>query len=78
MTMNQLKRSPDIEYINPEIPSFDLPPNTGSRYKANVPDTLDLADRAIHAIHAMTATTDPEANHEIFWRVCFGWKPART
>jgi hypothetical protein len=71
-----LKRSPDITFINPEVPSFDLPQLNGARYTAVVPDTLDLADRAAHAIHGMTATTDPEANCEIFWRVCFGWKPA--
>lgn len=74
-TRQKTKRNPDIKYINPEIPSFELPEIRGSRYKAKVPDTLDLAERATHAVHGLTACTDPEANFEIYWRACFGWKP---
>ena len=58
-----------IEYIRREIPSFDLPPYLGERYEALVPDTLDVQERAGLAINAMTGIADPEADHEIWWRV---------
>ncbi|MBI4025035.1 MAG: glycoside hydrolase family 127 protein [Verrucomicrobia bacterium] len=73
--MTPTGRNRDIRYINTEIPPFEMPIIQGSRYQAQVPDTLDLAERASHAIHGLTASTDPEANFEIYWRVCFGWKP---
>ena len=69
------KRNSGIHYINENIPDFELPVLTGTRYQANVPDTLDLADRAHHAIHGLCASTDPNANGEIYWRANFGWQP---
>ena len=68
-------RNPQIEYINPTIPPFELPVSKGERYTDTVPDTLDLAERATHAVHMLTASTDLEANAEIYWRANFGWNP---
>ena len=73
--MARPKRNPDIKYINPDIPDFELPEFKGTRYEAEIPDTLDLAERAAQSVHVMTASTDPEANAEIYWRANFGWKP---
>ena len=55
-----------IQYINPKIPGFELPPYRGERYEATVPDTLDIAERARLAIHALTEVTNPLADHEIY------------
>ncbi len=55
-----------IQYINPKIPGFELPPYRGERYEATVPDTLDIAERALLAIHALTEVTNPLADHEIY------------
>ena len=68
-------RNPNIKYINPTIPEFDVPLPKGQRYRVRVPDTLDLAERARHLLHAMNATTDPDFNAEIYWRASFGWNP---
>ncbi len=73
--MARPKRNPDIKYINPDIPDFELPEFKGTRYEATIPDTLDLAERAAQSVHVMTASTDPQANAEIYWRANFGWKP---
>ena len=56
--MARPKRNPDVKYINPDIPDFELPSFNGNRYEAKVPDTLDLAERAAQAVHVMTASTD--------------------
>lgn len=69
------RRNAQIKHISPEIPRFELPAIKGERYTDSVPDTLDLAERAAHAVHMLTASTDPEANAEIYWRANFGWKP---
>ena len=36
-----------IEYISPEIPQFEVTEYKGERYETMVPDTLDLAERAL-------------------------------
>ena len=56
------KRNPDIKYINPTIPKFDVPLPKGKTYPARVPDTLDLAEWARHMLNTLTETTDPAAN----------------
>ncbi len=68
-------RNPDIKYVNPLLPNFHLPPFPGQRYQDRVPDTLDLAERASQAVHALTATTDADANADIYAWTCFGAKP---
>ena len=56
-----------IGYITPEIPDFQVPPYKGERYEANVPDTLELQDRAQFALHNMTEATDPDADYEPYY-----------
>ena len=63
-----------IGYISPQIPECEMPPFRGESYKAMVPDTLDLAERARLAIHAMTENPNPQADFEPYWRV--SWTPA--
>lgn len=48
----------------------------GQRYEAEVPDTLDLADRAALAINGLTQTLDPERNYEIYFRIYLDTQPA--
>ena len=38
----------------------------GNYYKAGVPDTLDLAERARLAVNAITGAADPHNNYEVF------------
>ena len=64
-----------IGYIRSEIPAFDVPPVTGERTEALVPDTLDLADSARLAIHAMTENPNPEADYEPYWSITFVPEP---
>src|SRR5215831_16855319 len=56
-----------IGYIRPEIPHVEIPAYRGVRYTDHVPETLDIAEHARLAIHALTALTDPEADHEIYF-----------
>jgi len=65
------KRNPNIKYANPDLPEFNLPDVNGTRYQDTVPDTLDLAERAMLAVHGLTATTDPDNNAELYWMVIF-------
>ena len=37
---------PTIQYIRPDAPRYDMPPLKGVYYEKNVPDTIDLAERA--------------------------------
>ena len=56
-----------IVYINPEVPSVNLPAYDGQRYEAVVPDTLDLAERVGLAVRGLTGVTNPEADYEVYW-----------
>ena len=49
--------------------SLSPPPLDGDRYKADVPDTLDLADRAELAINAVTGAIKTDLDYEFTWRV---------
>jgi len=64
-----------IGYIRSEIPEFEIPPYTGERYEALVPDTLDLQERARLAIHALTECTDAAADYQIYFLVRFRTNP---
>jgi hypothetical protein len=72
---SQERPGDSIVYVNPNVPSVNLPPYRGRRYTATVPDTLDLAERARLAIHAMTEATNPLADHEIYAIVYFRTHP---
>jgi len=39
---------------------------SGSRYESEVPDTLDLAERAVLSINALTGVADPEHGYETY------------
>src|SRR3990172_270836 len=47
----------------------------GDRYKATVPDTLDLADRAALAINGMAGSTDPACNYHHYFYVRYCARP---
>lgn len=57
----------NVGYIRERIPAFDIPPYAGSSYEDEIPDTLDIAERARLGINCLTGITDPLADHEIFW-----------
>ncbi len=56
-----------IKYINPTIPTVNLPAYAGQRYKAVVPDTFDIQEMARLAVHGLTSLTDPDYDYEIYW-----------
>ena len=58
-----------IGYVRKEIPEFDVPAYEGECYKAMVPDTLDLQERATLAINGLTGPTNPEADYEMYFGV---------
>jgi hypothetical protein len=64
-----------IQYIREKIPAFEIPPYRGERYKDQVPDTLDIAERALLGINCLTGITDPLADREIFWFADFHRNP---
>ena len=48
---------------------------TGKRYKATVPDTLDLAERARLAVHGLTAFLDEKANYAPYGHTYWNGNP---
>jgi hypothetical protein len=71
------KRGDPIQYIRKDIPSFSVPPLTGERYEAMVPDTLDIQDRAALAVNGLTGPTDPEKDHLLYFTVDYSSNPPR-
>jgi len=69
------KRGDPIGYTRDEAPEFDIPGYGGEQYEVEVPDTLDLQDRAAAAVNGLTGPTDPEADHEIYWTTSFKRNP---
>jgi hypothetical protein len=65
----------NVEYIRKQIPAFKTPPLRGQSYQDEVPDTLDIAERARLGIHALTSMPDPDADYEIYWAVDFFRNP---
>lgn len=65
-----------IQYVRMDAPA---PPPAGERrgsyYEAQVPATLDLAERADLAINGMTGPTDPDLDYRIYWQVSFRHNP---
>ena len=56
---------------------IDVPPYAGERYEAEVPDTLDLVERAALAINAMTRVVDPERDYEMYFLSEFAEDPPK-
>ena len=52
---------------SPGKPAADRGPLAAVRYEADVPDTLDLAERARLGINAMIGEIEPKFNHECWW-----------
>jgi len=63
------KRSSNIKYINPQVPNVSIPAYRGTRYQVEVPDTLDLAERAALSVNGLTNSVDPENDYEVYWTV---------
>jgi len=55
----------------------DVPPYKGERYEAEVPDTLDLVERAVLAINAMTRVVAPERDYELYFVTEFAEDPPK-
>ncbi len=58
-----------LNYINPDAPRVAAPEYPGEYYDAQVPATLDLAERARLCVNALTETTDPAYDDEVYWIV---------
>ena len=67
----------EFEYVDERVAEAELPPPSfeGERYEAQVPDTLDLTDRAVFAINAYTRMLDPAMDYRMIGNVNFVRKP---
>ena len=70
-----VKRSAAIGWYNRQVPDVRPPQYAGRRYRATVPDTIDLQDMAARAVNGLTGPTDPDADYEIYWRAAFNTNP---
>ena len=52
------------------VSAHALPAYQGERYQAEVPDTLDLADRAALAINGIGGTIDPDSDYQMWVEIC--------
>ncbi len=66
---------PPWEHADKSLPKIPLPRFEGERYQAEVPDTLDLSERADLAIHGITKMLDPETDYLMFDHAWFNRKP---
>ena len=64
-----------IQYICPHPPAVFYQPYLGQSYPDRIPDTYDIAIRAALAINALTGSTNPLADHELYWKVIFARNP---
>ncbi len=55
-------------------PDFDEPRIAGERYEAQVPDTLDLADRAAAAINGIGGAIDTDMDHQMWFWIRYAYK----
>jgi hypothetical protein len=62
----------DDSTLNIGVPSYP-----GERYEVEVPDTLDLAERAALAINAMTRVVDPDRDYELYFVAEFAEDPPK-
>ena len=68
----QAKKAKHADKNLPEIP---LPRFEGERYEANVPDTLNLAERAELALQAITRMVEPKRDYAIYAHAFFNRRP---
>ncbi len=67
--MSAQKSMPKLEVSLPEV--------KGERYAAEVPDTLDLAERARLAVNVLTRAIDPEQDYAVWQHMDLRTRPAR-
>ena len=67
----------EYDYVDERVAEAELPEPTfpGDRYEDQVPDTLDLTDRAVFAINAYTRMLDPALDYRLSGNVNFIRKP---
>lgn len=56
-----------IQYIREKALDFLIPVYRGRTCVDEVPDTLDLTERAKLGVNVLTSITDPDADYEIYW-----------
>ena len=57
------------------VSAHALPAYQGERYQAEVPDTLDLADRAALALNGIGGTIDPDGDYQMWIEMCCSANP---
>ena len=57
-------------------PNFSAPKVQGDRYEAEIPDTLDLAERAALAINGIAGGIDRDLDHQMWFLVNYACNPA--
>src|SRR6266478_7219115 len=65
-----------IIYIRDRAPEFKMAPLKGERGEMLVPDTLDLAYRALLGLNVLTENLEPSLDYEQSFWVYFNSKPA--
>ena len=70
-----VRRSATIGWYDRQVPDVRPPDYAGRRYRATVPDTIDLQDMAARAANGLTGPTDPDTDYEIYWRAAFNTNP---
>jgi len=63
------KRQPGSKYVTPIISSVTLPEYKGKRYRAVVPDTLDLQGMSKLLMNGMTNCVDEGNDYRLYWIV---------
>ena len=65
----------EIKHGDKSLPEIALPHFEGERYEVEIPDTLDLAERAGLAIQAITRMVDPKRNYALYCHAWFNRRP---
>lgn len=64
-----------MSYLDTNIPKIAVPNFKGTRFKAQVPDTLDLAQMAELTIRGITNSIDPARDYKMFTRAYWNRRP---
>ena len=56
--------------------TLSKPTIEGERYRATIPDTLDLADRTELALNGLGGSLDPELDYEMYFWIRYAAQPA--
>ncbi len=63
------------KHADKSLPKIPLPRFEGERYEAEIPDTLNLAERAELALQAITRMVDPSRNYALYAHAFFNRRP---